>query len=190
MITAETVNRILSFHGDGLPVVSLYGRIDPGASPREVHARMMSLLDQVRPLAKDHELEHQSRLSVRDDIERIRAALDSRRWPPGAVAIFSCSGRDLYEEVPLPRRVREQVVVDATPFARPMLAVLSEYHRACVLVINKASARVWEVDQDEMREVSPSRTRCSASRTTRPISPRTGSATRKKSWSSGISGGP
>ena len=65
MITAETVNRILSFHGNGLPVVSLYGRIDPRASPREVHARMMSLLDQVRPLAKDHGLQHRSRLSVR-----------------------------------------------------------------------------------------------------------------------------
>ena len=115
---------------------------------------MMSLLDQVRPLAKDHGLEHRSRLSVRADIERIRAALDSRRWPPGAVAIFSCSGRELYEEVPLRRRVREQVVVDATPFARPMLTVLSEYRRACVLVINKASARVWEVDSDEMREVT------------------------------------
>ena len=49
MITAETVNRILEFHGNGLPVVSLYGRIDPGASPREVHTRMMSLLDQVPP---------------------------------------------------------------------------------------------------------------------------------------------
>ena len=154
MITAETVNRILEFHGNGLPVVSLYGRIDPGASPREVHTRMMSLLDRVRPLAKDQTLEHQSRLSVRADIERIKEAVDSNRWPPGAVAIFSCSGRDLYEEVSLPWRVREQVIVDATPFARPMLAVLSEYHRACVLVINKASARVWEIDQDEMREVT------------------------------------
>jgi peptide chain release factor subunit 1 len=154
MITAETVNRILKFHGNGLPVVSLYGRIDPGASPGEVHTRMTSLLDQVLPLAKDQTLEHQSRLSVRADIERIKEAVDSNRWPPGAVAIFSCSGRDLYEEVTLPRRVREQVIVDATPFARPMLAVLSEYHRAWVLVINKASARVWEVDQDEMREVN------------------------------------
>jgi peptide chain release factor subunit 1 len=154
MITAETVNRILKFHGNGLPVVSLYGRIDPGASPREVHTRMMSLLDQVRPLAKDQALGHQSRLSVRADIERIREALGSRRWPPGTVAIFSCSGRDMYEEIPLSRRVRERVIVDATPFARPMLAVLSEYHRACVLVIDKASARVLEVDQDEMREVS------------------------------------
>ena len=153
MTTAETVNRILNFHGNGLPVVSLYGRIDPGASTREIHTRMMSLLDQVHPLAKDKTLEHQARLSVRGDIEGIKEAIDSQRWPPGAVAIFSCSGRDLYEEVPLRSQLREQVVVDATPFARPMLAVLSEYHLACVLVINKASARVWEVDSDEMREV-------------------------------------
>ena len=40
MITAETVNRIVRFQADGLPVVSLYCRIDPGASPREVHSRV------------------------------------------------------------------------------------------------------------------------------------------------------
>ena len=154
MITAETVNRIVRFQADGLPVVSLYCRIDPGASPREVHTRVDSLLDQIRSLAKDHDLDHRSRLSVRTDIERIKEALGSERWPPGTVAIFSCSGRDLYEEIPMPRRVREQVMVDATPLARPMLAVLGEYCRACVLVVDRTSAPVWETYQDEMREVS------------------------------------
>jgi hypothetical protein len=152
MVRAETVNRIIGFHGDGLPVLSLYGRIPPGASTREVHSRMTSLLDQIRPLGKDHELGHQSRLSVRGDIERIRGALDRGGWPPGSVAIFSCSGRGLYEEIPLPRQVREQVVVDETPLTWPMLAVLSEYQRACVLVVDKASARIWELDQGELRK--------------------------------------
>jgi len=96
-------------------VLSLYGRIPPGASTREVHSRMTSLLDRVRPLGKDHTLGHQSRLSVRGDIERIRDALDRGGWPPGSVAIFSCSGRGLYEEVPLPRQVREQVMLDEDP---------------------------------------------------------------------------
>ena len=32
MITAETVNRIVRFQADGLPVVSLCGRVDPGAT--------------------------------------------------------------------------------------------------------------------------------------------------------------
>ncbi len=153
MITAETVNGIVRFQANGLPVVSLYCRVDPGASQREVQTRVDSLLDQIRPLAKDRALDHRYRLSVRGDIERIKDALGSERWPPGTIAIFSCSGRDLYEEIPLPRRVREQVMVDATPLARPMLAVLGEYSRACVLVVNREAAPVWEMYQDEMREV-------------------------------------
>ena len=32
MITAETVNGIVRFQANGLPVVSLYCRVDPGAS--------------------------------------------------------------------------------------------------------------------------------------------------------------
>jgi Bacterial archaeo-eukaryotic release factor family 10 len=141
------------FQANGLPVVSLYCRVDPGASQREVRARVDSLLDQIRPLAKDRDLDHRYRLSVRTDIERIKDALDSERWPPGTIAIFSCSGRGLYEEIPLPRRVREQVMVDKTPLARPMLAVLGEYPRAGVLVINREAAPVWEMYQDEMHEV-------------------------------------
>ena len=153
MITAETVNGIVRFQANGLPVVSLYCRVDPGASQREVRARVDSLLGQIRPLAKDRDLDHRSRLSVRTDIERIKDALGSERWGPGTIAIFSCSGRDLYEEIPLPRRVREQVMVDETPLARPMLAVLGEYYRSCVLVVNREEAPVWEMYQDEMREV-------------------------------------
>ena len=43
MITAETVNGIVRFQANGLPVVSLYCRVDPGASQREVRARVDSL---------------------------------------------------------------------------------------------------------------------------------------------------
>ena len=153
MITAETVNGIVRFQANGLPVVSLYCHVDPGASQREVRARVDSLLDQIRPLAKDRALDHRYRLSVRVDIERIKDALGSERRPSGTIAIFCCSGRDLYEEITLPRRVREQVMVDATASARPMLAVLGEYYRSCVLVVNREDAPVWEMYQDEMREV-------------------------------------
>src|ERR1700689_4048582 len=154
MITAETVNGIVRFQASGLPVVSLYCRVDPGESQRDLRARVDSLLDQIRPLAKDGDFDPSHRLSVRADIKRIKDATGSERWPPGTIAIFSCSGRDLYEEIPLPRRVPEQVMVDATPLARPMLAVLGEYCRACVLVVDRTSAPVWEMYQDEMREMS------------------------------------
>src|ERR1700730_9707036 len=154
MITADAISRIVGFRADGVPVVSMYARVEPGGSRRDLHTRGSSLLDQIRPLAKDRQVAHEARLSVRSDIDRIRAALGEGQWQPGAMAIFSCSGRGLYEEVPLPRRTRDRIITDATPFARPMLAVLEQYRRGCVAVIDKASARLWEVYQDEMRELT------------------------------------
>lgn len=159
MIAAETVNRIIQFQGDGLPVVSLYVPVGLGVSRREVHSRVTSLVDQLEPLAKDRSAEHERRMSLRADIERIKERLGEERWQPGTIAIFSCSERGLYEEISLPRRVRDRIVVDETAFARPMLAVLDEYHRSCVVVIDKASAQVWELYLDEMRDLTRVRDR-------------------------------
>jgi hypothetical protein len=61
------------------------------------------------------------------------------------MGLFSCSGKGFYEEVALPRALRDRAVVDADPYVRPMLAVLDEYHRMCVVVVDEASAVVWQL---------------------------------------------
>jgi hypothetical protein len=43
MVTAEMIDRIVGFNGNGLPVVSLYPS-DPGAGHGDLHARVSSLL--------------------------------------------------------------------------------------------------------------------------------------------------
>jgi peptide chain release factor subunit 1 len=156
MITAESLERISRFHGGKLPVTSVYvGLQTDRRALRSLPSQVSSLLHQIRPMAKDQSLDREVRLSVRGDIERIEAEAASERRPTGkAFAIFSCSGRDFYEEIELPRSVRDRVVVDATPWVRPMLAVLDEYHRTCVLVVDKESARTWELFADELRETS------------------------------------
>lgn len=170
MLTAQTVDRIVRFSGD-LPVTSIYATVDADPGRREdLLARMSSMLDQIRPLAKNGSLGHQARLSVRDDIARIKAALAEERWKPGGIAIFSCSGCDLYEEVALPQGVRDRVMVDAVPYVRPMLTVLDELHRTCVVLVDRAAACVWEVYQDEMRELASVR----------------GQALRKSSYADGL----
>ena len=154
MITAETVSSIRTFDGGGLPVVSLYVRVDPGPDgQREVRTRVSSLLDGIRPLAKGGIAEREWRMSLRGDIDRIKSAVGQERWPPAAIAIFACSGRNLYTEVPLPENVPDRVIVDATPYARPMLAVLAEHPRSCVAVVDRATGRFCELYQDEMSEL-------------------------------------
>jgi hypothetical protein len=51
MTAQETIDRIHWFDRDGLPVASLYVAVAPDGS---VHTRVNRLLDQIRPLAKDH----------------------------------------------------------------------------------------------------------------------------------------
>jgi hypothetical protein len=139
VITANTVNRILRFNGRGLPVVSLYAPVPYQPQGRVVSLRseVVSQLHVVRPMARDHSHGHDARMSIRGDIDRIMDAAGQERWPPGAVALFSCSGRGFFEEVILPRQVRERVIVDETTWVRPMLAVLGEYHRCCVAAVDR-----------------------------------------------------
>jgi Bacterial archaeo-eukaryotic release factor family 10 len=155
MITTETIDRITRFDSGTLPVVSAYLGLDAHRQDRRsLSTRASSLLHELRPLAKDPSLDREARLSVRGDIERIEAEL-AEEWPEiGAVAIFSCSGSGFYEEIELPRRVRDRLVVNATPWVRPVLAVLDEYHRTCVLVLDKEMARTWELYQGELNETS------------------------------------
>lgn len=155
MITAETIDRVTQFDGGKLPVVSMYVGLDAGRPDRgSLFTRASSLLHEIRPMAKDHTLDREVRLSVRGDVERIEAKLTAERPKPGSVAIFSCSGNGFYEEIELPRQVRDRIVVDATPWVRPMLAVLEEHHRTCILILDKETARTWELYQGEIRETS------------------------------------
>jgi hypothetical protein len=154
MLTADTVDRIIRFDGRDLPVTSIYACVEADPGLREdLQVRVSSMLDQIRPLSRNGSAGHDARLSVRADIQRVKEALAEERWRPAGVAIFACSGRGLYEEVRLPRPVRDQVGVDRAPNAGPMLAVLDELHRACVAVVDRAGARLWEAYQDEMREL-------------------------------------
>ncbi len=155
MITAETIDRVARFDGGKLPVVSVYVGLDPQPQERRsVSTRASSLLHNIRPMAKDHTLDREVRLSVRGDVERIETELTRERPKPGAVAVFSCSGKDFYEEIELPRRVRDRIMVDATPWVRPLLAVLDEYHRTCILILDKEMSRTWELYQEELNETS------------------------------------
>src|SRR5258705_3207318 len=137
-----------------MPVVSLYARVDPGPDgQREARTRVSSLLDDIRPLAKNGIAQHDWRMSLRGDIDRIKSAVGEERWPPAAIGIFACSGRGLYAESPLPERFPDRVVVDAAPYALPMLAVLAEHPRSCVAVVDRATGRICELYQDEVNEL-------------------------------------
>ena len=154
MITAEQLRAIAHFTHRTLPVTSLYVGVPTVPEAREVRTRVASLADQIRPLGGDPTLPHEARLSIRADLERIEALVSGERWAPGALAVFACGGAGFFEVVSVPRRVRDRVVVDRSPWVRPLEAVLEEYHRVCVVVLTRKTARLWDLYQQELHEVT------------------------------------
>ena len=153
MIARETIDRFTQFHGGDLPVVSVYLGLDADRRDlRSQSTRVSSLLDEIRPITKDSSLDREARLSLRGDLARIEAAMGADRARSGALAIFSCSGRDFYEEVELPRRVRDRIQVDATPWVRPLLSVLDDLHPTCVVILDRETARLWELYAGEISD--------------------------------------
>jgi peptide chain release factor subunit 1 len=144
--SGETIEAIERFRADGLPVVSAYVPVHPGPEGRrKARSVIDSLLHRVRPLANDHGLDHEARLSLREDIDRIGTLGEQGPVKAGTLAVFSCSGAGFLQAIGLPRAVRERITVDATPAIRPMMAVLDEYHRCCAAIVDRETAYAWEI---------------------------------------------
>jgi hypothetical protein len=157
LLTSERLERILRFHGGGLPVVTMYLTLAP--APGDVHAAAMtkadSLLHEIRALEEDRRLDHDTRMSLRGDIETIEEVVERSVRTPGALAIISCSGKGALELVRLPRAVRDRIMVDETPWVRPLLAVLDEHRRCFAVVVDRELAHAWELYIGQIRDHGP-----------------------------------
>jgi peptide chain release factor subunit 1 len=151
--SARSLDRIARLDGGGLPVVSAYLSMRPGPDARRtLHTRADSLLHRIRSLAEDGSLDHDARLSLRADIEQVETIARTASPARGTLAIFTCSGAGALECVRLPRTIGDRIMVDATTWIGPMLAVLDQYPRCCALVVDRESANVWELYLGEMRD--------------------------------------
>jgi peptide chain release factor subunit 1 len=156
VVDPEIVDRLLHFSTEDAPVLSVYLGVpaDPGEL-RGVESGLHSILKPARELAGSHDLAHDERESLRHDLDRVLELAGRARELQGhGVAVFACSRAGLYEEIVLPRRVHDRAVVDATPYLRPLLAVLDESHRYCVVVVDREKAWIYEFYMGELEDAS------------------------------------
>ena len=154
---ADSARRLIE-HRTGHPIISLYLDLDPErfATAPARSAQVRSLIDQAsRQLdgAADG-LSHEDRVTLRADLQRIEAYLNSREPPfkgAGALGVF-CSGRDeLFEVVQLPRPYPGRVVIGSSPFVEPLVASLQE-RRWIVALVSRRLGRVLGGPVDRLQE--------------------------------------
>jgi peptide subunit release factor 1 (eRF1) len=93
--------------------------------------------------------------AVQRDLERVQQFLRSpgNLPPTQGLAIFACEGIELFETVPLPVVHRSRLAVDASPLVRELASVEEEFGRLLTVVLDRASARFFEVTAYQTREL-------------------------------------
>jgi peptide chain release factor subunit 1 len=139
------------------PVVSLYLDLDPErfATPTARTSETRSLLDgAAREIDSDDTLEHENRIALREDIERLREYLLEGEPPfkgARALAVFCSVPDELFEVVQLSHPAEGQVVVGRTPYVEPLVRGAQD-RRWCVALVSRRDARILSGPGDQLAE--------------------------------------
>jgi peptide subunit release factor 1 (eRF1) len=124
------------------PVISLYLSLAPNQNGRESYEQFVRkvLSDRARALPA----ESPERESFERDAERIRQYLDSEKQPSWqGIAIFACSGADLFETIPLETPFDDHwMFVGSSPHLYPLAKLVDTYPRYAAVSLDTNKARI------------------------------------------------
>ena len=137
-------------------VVSCYLKLEPRDRSRgkyliKVKNRVKAAVQRLPRLG----LERAATDAIQRDLDRIQQFLRSpANLPPTqGLAIFACEGIELFEMVPLPVVYRSRLAVDVSPLVRELASIEDEFGRILTVVLDRTSARFFEVTAFDTREL-------------------------------------
>lgn len=155
MVTRIEVDHLLQYHNDEHLVTSCYLNLDRAKwLPQVLKIRVKDLLQSAQQDLSARSGGHAQRESLQDDLVRIEefALQDIETNPRKGLAIFSCSAQKFWQTYALPRIGRNVLIADRSPYIRPLSAILAEYHRYGVVLVDRGMGQVFEVYMGEIVE--------------------------------------
>jgi peptide subunit release factor 1 (eRF1) len=159
-VTRDSVNsslaRLTKVPPGQHPIVSCYLKLEPRDRARGKYLiKLKNRIREVESRLGDSELARGEQEDVSRDLQRIYRELERPDSLPGTqgVALFASTGHKLFERIPLPAVHRSRLVVDSTPLVRELLTVEDEVGRLLTVVLDRTSARIFEVTAFQATEL-------------------------------------
>jgi peptide chain release factor subunit 1 len=153
----QRIRTLAEWDTGGLPVTTLYLDVDGRRRPRrrDYVRRADDLAGAVCDEARG--LGRAAHRSACGDARRIRSFVRDgfdRRGPVRGLALFSCSGAGLWEDVELSQPVRDGVRVGTRPHLLPLESLLEMAETFCTVLVDRGRARIFLSSLGEIEEVS------------------------------------
>ena len=155
LIARTQLDSLLEFQSGELLVTSCYLDLDRAKRPPQMlKIRIKDLLQSAQQKLSTKMSSHAQCESLRADFEYIGeyAMQEIFTNRHKALAIFSCAAPKLWQTYSLPRLARNILVADQAPYVRPLMAILAEYRRYCIALVDRAGGQLFEVYMGEIIE--------------------------------------
>jgi peptide chain release factor subunit 1 len=153
---AEGLERLTRVEAGAHRVVTCYLKLEPRDRTRNKYLiklknRMREVIAALPRLGLDRGVQGE----VERDLARIQQHLATPANLPATqgIAVFACGPIGLFEVLPLPVVYRSRLAVDATPLVRELASVEDEFGRLLTVVLDRTSARFFEVTAWATREL-------------------------------------
>ena len=152
MITRDDIRELANFHSPEACAVTFY--YQPATPLNKSHREDSILLkDLVRNALREGQKKGRNG-GAKADLERINSIVESLHGNGGkAKAIFACSKQGFWREFDVPPQLpKTNVLLNQRFHLKPLAAVLDSVHRVCVVLVDRAKARVFEIVDDNVVE--------------------------------------
>jgi peptide chain release factor subunit 1 len=150
------LRRLAGWEPGDVPITSFALTVDGRRYPKKTdyEVRLEDLVRRIRRSADG--LDRATARSVLADAAAIETFVreDFERGDTRGLALFSASGAGLWQEVRVPRPLRDRAVVAPTADLLQLEALLSTYHPTCVALVDHAKARLFMVELGTIDEVT------------------------------------
>jgi peptide chain release factor subunit 1 len=154
----SVVRKLAEWNPDGIPITSLYLTVDGRRYPRksDYEVRLDDLLRRGRAQAEGEGLSKEALRSVMADLEAIGSFVrdEFERGDTRGLALFSADAAGLWEEVRLPRPVRDRATVASAADVLPLEQVLETYRPMCLALVDYEKARLFLSELGRVEEVT------------------------------------
>lgn len=149
MFSREELRDIAKMGGNGSGFVSLYLNVNPVTNPGGEY--VIWAKNAIRELQEGGGRDKLKRIGK--DLKAIETYIqNNRRDFKKGLALLSSMENSFWRDYNLAVPVKNELVVDKTPYVKPLLDVLERYQRYAVLLVDKETARIFIIHFGEITE--------------------------------------